>query len=228
MSDETRKDGGVPGQPEETKELPHREDVMPKDHETYTPQGGGAGTGSGPIREVAAVGGSSAQPAAEGLRRTERPFLRWVLKWPRPRPLGLGGPWAEQGRAGAPERPEVSSFRLLMTLGFAGAVAGALLVFVFLWSDPLIQAEEARVLQEAVTEVLKGPDRFESVFVVGRGADDPGPGGGGHPWSGQGLPGLRPGRESHGICHGPMQASASRISSLSSSATMPRRGRFWE
>jgi electron transport complex protein RnfG len=65
-----------------------------------------------------------------------------------------------------PERPEVSSFRLLSTLALAGAIAGALLVFVFLWSEPLIQAERARVLQEAVTEVLKGPDRFESVFVV--------------------------------------------------------------
>jgi len=67
---------------------------------------------------------------------------------------------------GVPERPEVSSFRLLMTLGFAGAVAGALLVFVFLWSDPLIQAENARILREAVTEVLKGPDHFESVFIL--------------------------------------------------------------
>jgi electron transport complex protein RnfG len=45
-------------------------------------------------------------------------------------------------------------------------LAGALLVFVFLWSDPLIQAERARVLREAVGEVLKGPDWFESVFLV--------------------------------------------------------------
>jgi electron transport complex protein RnfG len=51
-------------------------------------------------------------------------------------------------------------------LALAGAIAGALLVFVFLWSDPLIKAEQARVLREAVTEVLKGPDRFESVFIV--------------------------------------------------------------
>ena len=40
------------------------------------------------------------------------------------------------------------------------------MVFVFLWSDPLIKAEEARVLREAVTEVLKGPERFESVYVL--------------------------------------------------------------
>jgi electron transport complex protein RnfG len=67
---------------------------------------------------------------------------------------------------GAEAEEEVSSFRLLMTLGVAGAVAGALLVFVFLWSDPLIQAENARILREAVTEVLKGPARFESVFLL--------------------------------------------------------------
>ena len=53
MSDDIRKDGVAPeaGDSEE-KALPHREEVMPKDHETYTPQGGGSGTGSGPIKEV--------------------------------------------------------------------------------------------------------------------------------------------------------------------------------
>jgi electron transport complex protein RnfG len=52
-----------------------------------------------------------------------------------------------------------------MTLGLAGALAGALLVFVFLWSQPRILAYEAMVLREAVTEVLKGPDHFESIFL---------------------------------------------------------------
>ncbi len=81
--------------------------------------------------------------------------------------LGLGGESnGSAGPGGAPARPEASSLRLLFTLGFAGALAGALLVFVFLWSDPLIQAENARVLREAVTEVLKGPDHFESVFLL--------------------------------------------------------------
>jgi electron transport complex protein RnfG len=53
-----------------------------------------------------------------------------------------------------------------MTLGVAGALAGTLLVFVFLWSQPKILAYRAMVLAEAVTEVLKGPDRFESLFLV--------------------------------------------------------------
>jgi len=64
------------------------------------------------------------------------------------------------------EEKEVSSLRLLMTLGAAGAAAGALLVFVFLWSQPKILAYNAMVLREAVQEVLKGPDHFESLFVV--------------------------------------------------------------
>jgi len=184
MSDEIRKDGvapggesqlsgGAPGHDPGNTELPHREEVMPKDHEVYTPQGGGSGTGSGPIQEVAAVGG---QPGPSPSRGSD------VVTLPQVGPevataeaLGLGedgdggagpGSGPVSGSAGVPERPEVSSFRLLMTLGVAGAIAGALLVFVFLWSDPLIKAYEARVLQEAVTEVLKSPDHFESVFIV--------------------------------------------------------------
>ncbi len=148
MSDETR-----------NPDLPHREDVMPKDHETYTPQGGGAGTGSGPIREVAAVGD---QKSGEEDSK--------VIALPQVGPevataeaLGLGDD--SGGPAEAPTRPEASPLRLLLTLGFAGALAGALLVFVFLWSEPLIQAYNAEVLREAVTEVLKGPDHFESVFI---------------------------------------------------------------
>ena len=165
MSDEIRKDGKVTGQSDDMKDLPHREDVMPKDHETYTPQGGGAGTGSGPIREVAAVGGSSTTSGEMDSGSVTLPLVGPEAATAQA--LGLGA--EAEGRAGPgspPERPEASSLRLLLTLGFAGAFAGALLVFVYLWSEPIIQAENARVLQEAVSEVLKGPDSFESVFVV--------------------------------------------------------------
>jgi len=137
--------------------LPHREDVMPRDHETYTPQGGGSGTGAGPIQEVPAV-----EKASEVSPVTSLPMV--TPEDATAQAMGLGS--SEEVVGGVPERPEVSSFRLVMTLAGAGAIAGALLVFVFLWSDPLIQAENARVLQLAVTEVLQGPERFESVFVV--------------------------------------------------------------
>jgi electron transport complex protein RnfG len=53
-----------------------------------------------------------------------------------------------------------------MTLALAGALSGALLVFVFLWAEPQIQAYQAKVLQEAVQEVLKGPDHYETVFLL--------------------------------------------------------------
>jgi electron transport complex protein RnfG len=165
MSDEMRKDVGGPGEGPKNQELPHREDVMPKDHEVYNPQGGGAGTGSGPIQEVAAVG---EKPAA--LQSKDGASVTLPQVGPEAataKALGIGADEGGPGGAdGAPERPEVSSFRLLMTLGVAGAIAGALLVFVYLWSEPLIQAENARILREAITEVLKGPAHYESVFLL--------------------------------------------------------------
>jgi electron transport complex protein RnfG len=165
MSDEIRKNGVAPQEGKEEKDLPHREEVMPKDHETYTPQGGGAGTGSGPIQEVAAVGDSRVESPK---KKSEAVTLHLVgPEIATAEAMGLTE--SAEGGAGpgaAPERPEVSSSRLLMTLGLAGAIAGALLVFVFLWSDPLIQAENARILRVAINEVLKGPDHFEKLFVL--------------------------------------------------------------
>ena len=159
MSDEKRTDEGVLDHPEESRELPHPEDVMPKDHQTYTPQGGGSGTGSGPIQEVGVAEKASAVAPVKTLPMASEDATAKAMGLT---PGDDGG--AEGG--GVPERPEVSSFRLLMTLGVAGMLAGALLVFVYLWSDPLIKAEQARVMREAVTEVLKGPERFKSVFIL--------------------------------------------------------------
>lgn len=115
----------------------------PRDEELFTPQGGGGGTGSGPLA-----------PASP-----EAPVSK-VVTLPQVGPEEVAAPVNE-----VPEEDEVSSFRLLSTLALAGAVAGALLVFVYLWSNPIIEAENARVLREAVTEVLKGPDHFESIFI---------------------------------------------------------------
>jgi len=165
MSEEIRKGVGGFGDGLGKDELPDREEVMPKDHELYTPQGGGGGTGSGPIGEVAAVRDESAKAPPKG----PEPM---VLSQIGPAPAvaeacGVGADGESVGGAdGVPEKPKASSFRLLMTLGFAGALAGALLVFVFLWSQPKILAYRAKVLKEAVTEVLKGPDHFETVFLL--------------------------------------------------------------
>jgi electron transport complex protein RnfG len=123
--------------------LPEAE--APKDEHLFTPQGGGGGTGSSPL--------SAPAPKVPVEKSVTLPQV--------------GPEEAEVSPdAGAPEEEEgASSFRLLMTLGVAGAIAGALLVFVYLWSQPLIEAENARILQEAVTEVLKSPDHFESIFI---------------------------------------------------------------
>jgi electron transport complex protein RnfG len=53
------------------------------------------------------------------------------------------------------------------TLATAGALAGLAIVLVFQWANPRIEAWRAEVLADAVTEVLAGADRFETVFVEG-------------------------------------------------------------
>lgn len=83
-----------------------------------------------------------------------------------------GAPGAEgvgpgNGAAPPPVEVEVSSLRLVGTLTVAGALAGLAIVLVFQWARPRIEAYNARVLQEAITEVLGGPDRYETVFLDG-------------------------------------------------------------
>jgi Na+-translocating ferredoxin:NAD+ oxidoreductase subunit G len=62
-------------------------------------------------------------------------------------------------------RPTVSSFRLVATLGTAGALAGMLIVLVFQWAQPRILAHQARAIGIAVEEVLQGPERTETLFL---------------------------------------------------------------
>lgn len=59
-----------------------------------------------------------------------------------------------------------SSARLVATLAVAGAVAGFFIVLVHEWSQPRIQEYQARVLQEAVVEVLGGPTSTSTFFLV--------------------------------------------------------------
>ena len=44
-------------------------------------------------------------------------------------------------------------------------MAGFLIVFVFGWTQPTIQAYKARMLREAVTEVLANPARYDTLYV---------------------------------------------------------------
>lgn len=63
------------------------------------------------------------------------------------------------------KRPDVPATRLLMTLAGGGALAGLLIVFVFGWTQPTIQAYKARMLQLAVQEVLEAPHRYDTLYV---------------------------------------------------------------
>ncbi len=60
---------------------------------------------------------------------------------------------------------EIPPWRLVATLGGAGAMAGFLLVFVFVATQPAIKAHKAEVLRQAIQEVLSGPEHFDTLFV---------------------------------------------------------------
>jgi electron transport complex protein RnfG len=62
--------------------------------------------------------------------------------------------------------PATSSVRLVATLAVAGALAGLVLVSVHQWTQPRILAHQARVLQEAVVEVLGGPETTRTYYWV--------------------------------------------------------------
>jgi len=75
-----------------------------------------------------------------------------------------GGP--PGGPPQAPERPPTSSARLITTLATAGALAGLVIVLVFGWANPRIQAYRAKVLREAIQVVLDSPETVRTYYVV--------------------------------------------------------------
>ncbi|MBI2962154.1 MAG: FMN-binding protein [Deltaproteobacteria bacterium] len=74
----------------------------------------------------------------------------------------------EQVPVPAPQPAEVRASRLLATLGVGGAVAGVLLVIAYGVTLPRIEANRARVLHLAINEVLKAPERYDTLYVVGK------------------------------------------------------------
>lgn len=61
---------------------------------------------------------------------------------------------------------EATSWRLVLTLSVAGALAGGLLVLVYEATRPAIQAHKAERLRLAIEEVLAAPDRYDTLYVV--------------------------------------------------------------
>jgi electron transport complex protein RnfG len=76
-------------------------------------------------------------------------------------------PGAESDAGPLPDMAEVPSWRLVTTLAVAGALAGLLIVGVFQWAQPQILEYRARVLTDAIGEVLGGPDRVQTLYVEG-------------------------------------------------------------
>ena len=63
--------------------------------------------------------------------------------------------------------PNVSSLRLLATLGGAGALAGFLIVSAYTATLPGIEANRAATIDLAIREVLPRVDRYETLYVNG-------------------------------------------------------------
>ena len=74
---------------------------------------------------------------------------------------------SDNGRGPAlPVRRDAPATRLVATLAIAGALAGLLIVSVHQWAQPRIVAHQARVLGEAVQEVLRAPASYETLWLV--------------------------------------------------------------
>jgi electron transport complex protein RnfG len=61
----------------------------------------------------------------------------------------------------------VPSWKLLLTLGLAGAVSGLLIVLLYMWTLPGIEAHKAGILRTAIAQVLKSPARADTLYLVG-------------------------------------------------------------
>jgi Na+-translocating ferredoxin:NAD+ oxidoreductase subunit G len=64
-------------------------------------------------------------------------------------------------------RSEVPSWRLLATLGGAGAIVGLCIVLIYEWTLPRIEAHKAGVLRAAIAEVLHAPERCDTLYLQG-------------------------------------------------------------
>ena len=64
------------------------------------------------------------------------------------------------------ERKEVPSWRLLALMTSAGAIAGALIVTVYLLTLPRIERHKSEVERAAVLEVLRSPASFDTLYLV--------------------------------------------------------------
>jgi electron transport complex protein RnfG len=57
------------------------------------------------------------------------------------------------------------SWKLLVTLGLAGATSGLVLVLAYTWTLPRVQAHEAGEIRAAIEEVLASPTRSDTLYL---------------------------------------------------------------
>ena len=62
--------------------------------------------------------------------------------------------------------PNVSSVRLLGTMGGAGAVAGLLIVLVYQFTMPAIMANRAERLENAILQVVPGSETYHTLYLM--------------------------------------------------------------
>lgn len=65
----------------------------------------------------------------------------------------------------APAHHRAPSWKLIVVLGAAGALAGLLLVIVYHLTLPAIERHRALVLHDAISEVLKDSQRFTPLYI---------------------------------------------------------------
>lgn len=74
------------------------------------------------------------------------------------------------GASAAPDQPvtraSVPSWKLLLTLGGAGAIVGLCIVLIYIWTLPAIERYKSGVLHQAIAEVLRSPERCDTLFLV--------------------------------------------------------------
>jgi electron transport complex protein RnfG len=75
------------------------------------------------------------------------------------------GNGAGEGPPPPPRQIEASSVRLVATLSVAGALAGMAIVVAFQWTKPSIDANAARELAQAVTEVLGEAKTYKTIYL---------------------------------------------------------------
>lgn len=64
-----------------------------------------------------------------------------------------------------PAAPDVQSGRLIATLGAAGALAGLLIVLAYQGTLPAIERNRAARTDRAIHEVLRGLDRYDTLYL---------------------------------------------------------------